>query len=210
MDVPFYENPDDTHCFQAVFRMILKYYFPGKDYDWRDLERITDKDDEMWTSPSAGIIWLHRRGFEIRNVGMFDYKEFAERGGEYLVELSGKEVADEQIAHCNIVQDMKHAKQMVKANLAETRSPELSELKKLLDQKYLIVCNVNSKAINKKEGYAGHFVLLTGHTASGFILHDPGPPGVKNRHVAFSEFEKAWAYPDKKARSYLAARYTAN
>jgi len=49
-------------------------------------------------------------------------------------------------------------------------------------------------------------VLLTSFTDEGFILHDPGLPPLKNREVAFGDYERAWAYPDKQAKNYIAIR----
>ena len=43
--IPFYPNPDNTHCFQAVIKMILKYYFPKEEYSWKELEKLTGNWD---------------------------------------------------------------------------------------------------------------------------------------------------------------------
>jgi len=43
--IPFYPNPDNTHCFQAVIKMILKYYFPKEEYSWKELEKLTGKKE---------------------------------------------------------------------------------------------------------------------------------------------------------------------
>lgn len=206
MYVPFYENTDDTHCFQAVFRMILKYYWPDKDYSWEELEKVTAKVDGLWTWPTAGMLWLHTNGFEVHDVETFDYAKFAEKGGDYLIELFGEKVGQEQIDHSNLDQEINYAKQIVGADLCEARMPEASELKQRLDEKYLLICNVNSRALNGKDGYVGHFVLLTGYTDKGFVLHDPGLPPLKNREVAFADFERAWAYPDEQAKNYIGIR----
>lgn len=209
MDIPFYPNTnDDTHCYQAVIRMTLKHYWPARDFSWEELEKITDKVDGLWTWPMAGILWLHDNGFEVHSVKPFDYTKFIERGGDYLIDLFGKEVAHEQIIHSDINQGIKYAKQIVKAGLPEPRMPEMSELKKCLDQGYLLICNLNARALKKKDGYTGHFVLLTSYATNGFVLHDPGLPPHKNREVAFSDFERAWAYPNEHAKNYIAVRKT--
>jgi hypothetical protein len=103
---PFYENPDNTHCFQAVFRMILKYYWPDKDYSWEKLEKITAKVEGLWTWPIAGMLWLHNNGFEVRTVKAFDYKEFVSKGSDYLISFYGEQVGRSQIAHSDINQEI--------------------------------------------------------------------------------------------------------
>ena len=44
--VPFFGNPDDTHCFQAVIRMLLKYQFSELEYSWSELDRLTGKKED--------------------------------------------------------------------------------------------------------------------------------------------------------------------
>jgi hypothetical protein len=211
MQVPFYGNTDDgTHCFQAVFRMILKYYWPEKDFSWQELEEITAKVDGLWTWPTAGMLWLHNNGFEVHDVETFNYTKFIEKSGDYLIDWFGEKVGQEQIDHCNLDQEIEYAKQIVKSGLCETRTPKAFELKERLDEKYLLICNVNSRVLNGKEGYAGHFVLLTGYIHDGFILHDPGLPSLQNREVALPDFERAWAYPNGQAKNYIAIRARSN
>lgn len=204
--VPFYENPDRTHCFQAVLRMILKYYWPTRDFTWDELDKITAKVDGLWTWPTAAMLWLHNNGFEVRDVETFDYAQFAKKGGNYLIDLLGKKVGQEQINHSDIAQEIGYAKQLLRAGLPERRMPDCNELKECLGNHYLLICNVNSRTMNGKEGYAGHFVLLTNYSDKALTIHDPGPVGVKDRRISFEEFERAWAYPDDQAKNYIAIR----
>jgi len=206
VSIPFYKNPDNTHCFQAVFRMILKHYLPGKDFSWEELEKITAKVDGLWTWPTAGVLWLHNNGFKVRDVGTFDYATFVKKGDDYLIELFGEKVGREQIIHSDTTQEIKYAKQIVASGICELQIPTISELKQRLDEKYLLICNVNSRALNGKDGYAGHFVLLTTYADKEFVLHDPGLPPSKNRKVTFTDFERAWAYPDEQAKNYIAVQ----
>lgn len=199
---------DNTHCLQAVLRMILKHRWPDKNYTWEELEKITAKVDGLWTWPTAMMLWLADNGFEVHDVETFDYAKLVEKGGDYLVERSAEEVAREQVAHSDMVQEIKYAKQLIKANLCESRLPLISEVKERLDRGYLLICNVNSRALNHKEGFVGHYVLLTGYNDAEFIMHDPGLPGTKDRHVAFGDFEKAWAYPNEDAQNYIAIKAT--
>jgi len=122
MNVPFYENTDHTHCFQAVFRMILKYYWPDRDFSWEELEKITAKVDGLWTWPTAGMLWLYENGFEIHHVETFDYAKFVDKGSDYLIDLFGKKVGQEQIDHSDLAQEIEYAKQIVEVGLSEPRA----------------------------------------------------------------------------------------
>ncbi|MEK7102513.1 MAG: papain-like cysteine protease family protein, partial [Patescibacteria group bacterium] len=55
-------------------------------------------------------------------------------------------------------------------------------------------------------GYTGHFVVITGFGKNHFTLHDPGLPPLRNRKVSLGRFEKAWAYPNKRAKNIMAFR----
>ncbi|MCR4264132.1 MAG: peptidase C39 family protein [Candidatus Roizmanbacteria bacterium] len=205
--VPFFANTsDDTHCFQAGLRMVLKYFLPEKNHTWKELEKMTAKVKDLWTWPTQGIINLHRMGFNIVDIDDFDIEKFIDNGGEYMIERYGNEVGKEQIKYSDIDQERKIHREYINLNIHQKRIPELKELKKLLDEGYLVTCNVNSYALNNEKGYAGHFVVIFDYDKNNLYLHDPGLPPVKNRKVSYKQFIKAWEYPNKNARNVLAFR----
>ena len=131
--VPFYANtPDDTHCFQAALRMMLKYFLPDKEFSWEELEKRTAKVEGLWTWTMAGLLWLKENDFDIVNIEPFDYARCAKEGGGYLIELWGKDVGESQIAHSDIPQELKFAQQF--ASLSEQRVPDLEEIKRFLER----------------------------------------------------------------------------
>ena len=206
--IPFYSNTkDNTHCYQAVYKMILKYYFPRSSYTWKQLDKITAKTKGLWTWPMAGLLWMVKKHFEIIVIEPFDYKHFIKSGGNYLLKEYGKKVGESQIKHSDIKKEIKNAKKFVKNIKIEKRIPNQTDLKKLIKKDYLIICNVNSRKLNKKKGYAGHFVLLKGLTKNNYILHDPGLPPYEDRKVKFDLFNRAWAYPNKNAKGIMAVKF---
>ncbi len=206
-NIPFYSNtPDNTHCFQAVFKMVLKYFWPEKDFSWEELEKITAKQEGLWTWPMAGLLWMQAHGFEVRNIEEFDYEEFAQLGEQYLEEYLGPEVAKTQIEHSSIAQERIIAKKFMEKVRTEKRIPVLDDVKSLLRKGYILVVNLNSCALNEREGYSGHSVVITSLDEEYVFLHDPGLPARENRKVALSIFEKAWAYPDEKMKNIAAIR----
>ena len=101
--VPFYSNTsDDMHCFQAVFRMVLKFFLPEKDLSWRELDKMTAKKKNLWTWPMQGLLNLKKMGFEIVQIEDFDYEKFSREGEKYLVKELGREVGEAQIKHSDI------------------------------------------------------------------------------------------------------------
>lgn len=202
--VPFYANIDSTHCYQACLRMIMKYFYPQREYSWQELRQASAKAEGLWTWPMAGMVWLQQSGLELLNVEDFDYERFITEGEEYLIERSGETVARKQIEHSDIEQEYHYARELLKNITTEARVPSQAELKQKLDGGDLVVCNVNSHTLAGREGYVGHFVLLIDYDDKGFTLHNPGPPGIEAQHVTSDVFEKAWAYPNENAKNYFA------
>lgn len=205
--VPFYGNtPDDTHCFQAVIRMVLKYYFPAKDYSWKKLDKITAKAAGLGTWPMAGFLWLIEKGLEIKLFAIFDYQEFVDKGEQYLLEFYGKQVGKAQIENSNISQERKFAREFLTKAKIGKRLPTIEDIKSFLKKDYLVCCNINSKLLNNETGYSGHFILIFGFADKHLYLHDPGLPPLENRKITFAQFEKAWAYPNENVKNIVTFR----
>jgi hypothetical protein len=207
-DVPFYSNtPDDTHCFQASFRMVLKYFWPETEYSWEELEKITAKVEGLWTWPLAGLLWLKSQGFDVKNIEPFDYLRFINEGGKYLLDFFGEEVGDAQIQHSDVEQERRLAKGVVKNVTVVKAVPGINDIKNLLLDGYVVICNINAPAVNEQPGYSGHFVVVKGFDDEQLILHDPGLPPLENRQVKNKIFESAWAYPDQNSKNIIAVRH---
>ncbi len=114
IDVPFFPNtPDNTHCFQAAIRGMAKYFWPKEEYSWNELDRITCKVSGLWTWPSAGLLWFKEKGAKVKIIEPFDYLNFIDKGGAYLTEEYGREVAEVQINNSDIKQEQILAKNLL-------------------------------------------------------------------------------------------------
>jgi len=206
---PFYSNTkDNTHCFQAVIKMIAETYWPDESYSWDELDVLTQKKVGMWTWPMAGYVWLAGKDIRIESMSIFDFQVFHEEGYDYFLKTFGKEVADEQATHADLAQGQVLADQFINHDRISLviKIPSHTDIQQKLEDDYLIVCNVNQKALNNEQGYSGHFVLVYDYDEDGYLLNDPGLPSHKGRHVSFEVFERAWAYPDKNAMNLTAIK----
>ena len=205
--VPFIANSqDDLHCYEASLKMIMKYFKPELDFSWEQMESITGKEVGLWTWPQQGIVWLSQNGFEVINIEIFDYPQFVREGGDYLISFYGKDGGLEQIKHSNVAKEQQTCSQFIRQVKTELRLPNWDDIRRLLSQGYLLGCLVNSSALNGKEGYVGHFIVLTNILDNSISFNDPGLPPVENRRVDLSTFEKAWAYPDNNAKNLIAVK----
>ncbi len=193
-DVPFFANPDETHCYQAALMMVMKRFRPRQACSWALLEKVTGKVEGVGTWPFAGFTWLHEQGLAVTNVELMDNRRFAAEGQKYLAELLGQALATSALRGMDLARLREEAAAFVDNVRCETRIPTLDDIRRAVASTRLVICNVNSRALNGREGYNGHFVVVKGFDDDGFVVHDPGPPGTANRKVTFEVFEKAWAY----------------
>lgn len=207
-EVPFFENtPDDTHCFQASFRMILKYYMPEKDYSWEDLDAHTGKVLNKATWPMAGMVWMEELGFAVEDVELFDYTRFVSEKESYIKEFFTS-AADWVLQNTDFRQESMYAQKLLSSSVRiEKRIPILEDIRKYLLDGSLCILTVNAKTLNQKEGFVGHAVVVVGFDDNGFIIHDPGRPALKDRYVANELLEKAWADPGEAVKALMAFKY---
>jgi len=208
-DVPFFANtPDDTHCFQASLKMVLKYFWPEKDFSWKKLDKLTDKKKGKWTWAMRGLINLRKMGFEVINSEKFDYKALSSHPQKYLESIYGKEATAISMRNSDMEQVKAQALEFANEFGEMNRIPEMKEIKDYLDRGYLVGCNVNANPLLREKGYMGHFVVMTGYDNKHFYINDPGAPPKKDLKVTFGRFKKAWAYPDRKAQNIMAFKYS--
>ena len=194
-DVPFFANPDDTHCYQAALKMVLQRFRPQDEHSWATLDRFTGKVEGFGTWPFAGLTWLHEQALQVINIELMDNRRFAAEGRAYIAEVVGQEFAESIDRGLNLSRVQAEAAVFVERVACVVAVPTIDDIRCAVAAGALAICNVNSRALNGREGYLGHFVVVKGFDEQGLIVHDPGPPGQPNRRVSFEMFEHAWAYP---------------
>ena len=206
-DVPFYANPDKTHCLQACVRSTLKFFEPNNEYPWERLDKITDKIKGMSTWPQRTLINLSSMGYKTILIESFDYKQFILQGKDYLINEYGQVTANWQIKNSNIKKEQKDYIELLSSDaIIKNKEPLQKDIKTFLDSGYLVKATVNSKKLNNLPGYTGHSILIIGYDNNGLYVHDPGPIAQRNRYVLTNAFEQAWASPNIKAKELIAIK----
>jgi hypothetical protein len=208
--VPFFANtPDGTHCFQASIRGALKYFLPDRNFSWEQLEKMSGKEPGKATWPQQMLVNLKEMDFDAIMVEGFDGRDFIKRGSQYLIDTFGEKTANWQIKNSDVPQEQKRYQRLFDVGVrCENRIPQLDEIKEYLQRGYLVICTVNSRALNHKDGYVGHSVLVYAVDDTYVTLHDPGPKPQESRQVPLTAFEVAWANPSEKAKNFIALKYT--
>ena len=206
-EVPFYKNPDSTHCYQATLRMVLKYFLPNKEFSWTKLDELTEKDDKYGTWTAMGVVNLKKMGFDVVVIDTFNPAAFAERGAKYLIEFYGKEVAGGAIKETkNLAKARKMNRKYADLGVNQVQPAYFALMKRFINQGYVLICHINSRALQKKEGYMGHFVVVYDYSGNNLILHDPGPKHPKKGFkISHKNFLKPWGmYSKSDTRNFYA------
>ncbi len=190
-DVPFYADTtkDETHCVQAVFRMVLKYFLLKRNYTWQQLDRITRKQKNKGTWFMAGLMYLSKLGFDLIDIESFDYLKFYKEGGDYIKKFFPKEIANWYLKYSNPLQERKRIPEFLERVKVEKRNASLKEIELWLRRRYLVACDINASVLEGKKGFESHAILVMGYDKKNFFIHDP--IGIPDRRVAKKLFKKA-------------------
>ena len=194
-EIPYFKQPDDTHCFQACLKMVLKYFFPEKDFSYEELDKISDKAKDKYTWFSAAVIKVKKMGLKVKAYSNFDYNEFIKNGAEYIRKKYDKEIAERTIEMSDIKSEIENAKEMIKEDIYELKELSFKDIENWFKENYMAILLVDSNMINNKSGYEGHFVVLIGIDDNNVYVHDPSRvSGSANRKINKDLFKKAWKY----------------
>jgi hypothetical protein len=193
--------------------MILSKLLPKKRFTMQDLIELSDVGKGEATWPSRLLIELDKMGLEIHMIEGFDGNDFVHRGEKYLYEAFGTETADWQVTHSNIEKEQQDYKELLTKSdvIVKNAIPTMDDVKRYLNDGYMVRCTVNSRKLAAEDGYVGHSVLVLSVSDNEVILHNPGLPPVPYQHVSLDIFESAWADPNEQAKEMIAVRLkTAN
>jgi len=198
---PFYENFDNTHCFQCVLRGVLEHFEPETSWSWEALDALTNKEPGKWTWPYRGLLNMKARGYDLVSITQSSLGDYVELGlYEAMVRKLGVEAADRQreMVDLDVVKkDLLDYYHRWKEGefVRKERLPTMEDVRQLLDEGYLVGCGLNSRILNGREGYASHLVLVYGLGDGCVYFHDSGLPGVEGRRETVELFEKACVSP---------------
>lgn len=200
-DVPFISNtPDDLHCLNVSYMIIARYFDPTFNVEMDEWAQITGFEENKGTWANAGLVWFKKNGYNVKHVTLFDYNAFIKQPETYLIKLDGQEVGQWSIDHSNIPAEVERVKQLLNASVIERREPTMSDIKRYLDNGYLIRIGINTNRLDGRKGFVGHAIVITGYDDTSFTFHDPGLPPIMNRKATYAELEAAWSDPNVESK----------
>jgi hypothetical protein len=194
LEIPYEGNPGKA-CALSCCTMIARYFF--KEETFEHVARVSrwKKDYVVWEFPFWN--WILSEGIAITNYDLIDYDAWAKEGIEGLRNSTPKQEFEFYNEHTfdittysKDLEDLIHNK-----NFAHIKKKPLWEdLLKHLENGDVCTVVLNSKTLDRKEGFILHQVVITGLTHAHLTFHDPrsGDKGIHNRTETHEHFKKAW------------------
>jgi hypothetical protein len=192
LDIPVFSNDDDTHCVQATIQMILKYFFPERDYPSWYLDQVTYHHKEGNTWDLGVFSFLTNLGLSLVVIDEFSFSDFSQRGISYLKSIWTKPEFRRQKSNANLDFEYLLARDFMTKNkeiVFQQRAGTSDDIRNLFKKGYLVIPNLNAFALDNEDGICGHYVVVTGIEKDNVIFNDSGPPPVKNRKASWKVFE---------------------
>lgn len=192
--VPYHNNPGNA-CALACYTMVAQYLLPDKGVTFEQLGKIANwrKGYVVWEFPVWK--WLMDRGIAISDYDVIDYALWAKEGVEGLRKSLPQ---DEFTWYAENTYDLnevtKHLRDVFDhPNFSyEQRKATWDDI--VVEYNKPGICDIvlNAHALNNKEGFAAHRVVLIEITDKEVIFHDPNRDGSgAYRHESIEHFRHA-------------------
>ncbi|UCG95462.1 MAG: hypothetical protein JSV92_00195 [archaeon] len=191
MDVPFFPNSDKNHCLQACVKMILKHYYPEKDFSFEQIDKLFGyRGKVFWSSPIQAAVVLDGLGLEAKSFAREDFETYLKDGSEYIK----KKYSDWEniLKNMDMELELSFIKKALNKGLVENMELKFEGMESFFRKGAIVSPAINVNVLKNKEGYAGHAVLITDIGDDFVELHDPGLPPIPNRKVDKEKFIRAW------------------
>lgn len=196
-DIPFYPSfatkafPEGEHCVVMSLKMILAVLMPERKFTLKELENIAHKSPEGGAFATHYLIWLADQGFEIKRWDTHDWKAFEQEGIEYIRRTIGDEAAEYTAKTADIPYEQSVVDEFLSKVTLIRQKPTMEIAEQAFREGWTLRAPVNSRILNRREGYMGHSVVIIGFEGDDVIFHDPGLPPEAARRESKSLFQKA-------------------
>jgi hypothetical protein len=197
---------DNSHCFQSALRMAVSA-LSGEDITEPEAEDVTKWVHGRPTWPYMGMLALAERGLVVESTEYMDVAYFSREPEAALAEM----IDDKPMLH-EVIQtaDLRHeseaaARCVAHPNVIQRQAiPVVEDIRDAIARGGVVICNVNARALEEVEGYAGHFVVVSDLHGDRLVVQNPGLPPRKDQVVNQGAFELGWYYPNRKLGNMIA------
>ncbi len=196
LKIPFFPG-EKYYCAQDCALMVLKYFFPEKEFYLEEIGRRSGKHQEFGTMTVGLAKALKEFGLKVD----FYYKN---EEGEEMSKEDKKSFLEK---YGNFLEQERETKKEAKergVNFIE-KDFSLEEVEKEIEKKRTVITLVNWNVFAKKESYQGHFIILTGFDKEHIYFHNPGHNfPEENAKERKERMEKARSYPGTNKETIIA------
>lgn len=194
LKIPFYESPDEYHCGEAALRSVLKFFFPEKEFSYKELDKLTEHNNGSWTTVIARV--LHDSGLKViqyaaPSLGEAPLKhlERLERGEFHNeTEKENAKVISPYIKRC--------VKFLTEKNMLKLKNLSIMDIEKKLYDGCIIIAMIDYYKLYPKEIKEppfGHTVVLTGYDSENIFFHENIPKHAESdKRIKKDMFMKIW------------------
>lgn len=200
-DVPFFRQTEPGNCLQTNMKMVLKWFFPERDYSLKDLDSSTGRTSRgKWTSTPQAMPALVSEGLDAHFYSSGPLRELVEIGRDFLWGHYGERVAKIFLENSDFDSLVHAISMLLQAGRYTLRKLHPHEIEQaFLDEGCMIIMLVDYTKLfkhsaynpsGKSEDYSGHFVTLTGFGPRFVQIHDS--LGQPNKIVEKERLWEAW------------------
>lgn len=192
--VPYHNNPGNA-CALACYTMIAQYLLPDANVTFEQFGKIANwrKNYVVWEFSIWK--WLMDKGVYITDYDIIDYAAWSREGIDGLknsVPTEEFKWYEENTYDLNEVTGyMQQA--FMHPNFTHVRKkPTWEDVMTEYEKPGICDIVLNSRVLNRKDGFAAHRVVLIEITDKEVVFHDPNHDGTgKYRHESINHFRKA-------------------
>ncbi len=192
--IPYVPNTGNS-CALSCYTMAAKYFFPETTFE--ELSKVTRHVHGyvIWEMPFWN--WIMNRGVSVTPYSTIDYALWADQGLDGLKSMVS---AEEFKYYTENTHDLNSYTDDIRENLAHqlfkiiTRKPTWEDLEKEFTEG--AVCNIvlNSRALDRVEGFVLHQIVILDIRKDEIEFHDPRANSAPrpNRVESIEHFKRVW------------------
>ena len=181
LKVPFYKSLHDTDCGPLALKMALSYF--GKDYSF---EEISKQERQL----KSGLVWSTGIARAAKKLG-FRTKIISTTNFSHEEDISYYKKYSDDLGR-RVLAELSSEIKKIGVEIEEKNLP-LNELLKYVSKDSIPIVLVNWFTISGREGFSGHFLIITGYDKENVYVHNPGIANAQAYLLIKKEiFEQAW------------------
>lgn len=192
LKIPYISAPNNA-CALACYTMTAKYFFPEVTFD--EIAKISDWTPNYVVWPFKFWKWIMDKGIKIADYDLIDYQGWANEGAIVLENsMSEKELNWLKNNSKDLEKIGKDIKEVLEhKNFTYLREkPTFEKLSEEASKGNVCEVVLDSRTLDKREGFSLHRVVITSINEDSITLHDPRENPLPNREESIEHFKNSW------------------